>query len=185
MLTLVIFAFAFYSGHSGQSLFEDNIYSLYNIILAWPVVAFGVFDRDISEETLLKYNFLYLSGRKRLDLNVTTVLFNMFQAFIDAAIIFFVPYSVYSSQFDVANSAASGGHSAGLTVYGTAVYTYLVMAMFLRCAMLTNTWTYLTHVCFWGSGVLYFVFLLAYQVHLFEVLCVRRRILQPMKFSMS
>ena len=74
VLTLILFAFTFVSGFSGQSLFDDYIYSAYNIILALPVIAFGVFDRDISIEALETYNFLYVSGRERLDLNVSILL---------------------------------------------------------------------------------------------------------------
>ncbi len=108
VLTLVLFAFAFVSAYSGQSLFDDNIYSMYNVALSLPVVCFGVFDRDISEDTLLRHNFLYLSGRLRLDLNVSTVLAAMGQAVVEAAIIFLVPYFCCSSQYDVWSSASTG-----------------------------------------------------------------------------
>ena len=66
VLTMVLFFYTFFSGNSGQSLFEDNIYSSYNIILALPVVAFGVFDVDVSAVTLLKFKFLYKSGAQKV-----------------------------------------------------------------------------------------------------------------------
>jgi phospholipid-transporting ATPase len=69
-LTLVLFAFTFVSGYSGQLLFDDYIYSGYNFFLALPVVAFGIFDRDISAESLERYKMLYVSGRERLDMNI-------------------------------------------------------------------------------------------------------------------
>eukprot|EP01034_Spumella_vulgaris_P026143 gene26144-32677_t len=164
VLTMVLFLFAFFSAYSGQSLFDDNIYAMYNIVLSLPVVAFGIFDRDISEDTLLKYNFLYLSGRKRLDLNVSTVLYSMLQAVIEAVIIFFVPYYAYSTQYDIwTPSSSGGGESDGLWVFGTAVYTYLLCAMFLRCALLTCTWSSWSHAASWASIALYFAFLLIYQ----------------------
>ena len=47
---------------------------------------------------------------------------------------------------------------------GTTVYTVLVVSMFIRCALLTYTWTWMSLVCFWLSFIFYFVFLLVYQV---------------------
>lgn len=102
VLTMVLFLFTFFSGYSGQSLFEDNvswqltllslertltclspcaqIYMMYNIVLALPVVSLGVFDRDISEGALLSYPFFYVSGRMKLDLNIHTILFQTVQS---------------------------------------------------------------------------------------------------------
>jgi len=172
VLTLVLFAYTFFSGYSGQSLFDDYIYSSYNIILALPVVAFGVFDVDIAPFTLEKYNLLYVSGREGLDMNVFVLLKEMLQAIVDATIVFFVPYFCYSDPADVwsgplpltsALSSADSGKTAGIWVFGTTVFTALLLSMFLRAAMLTYTWTYITHACFWGSILLYIFFVYFYQ----------------------
>jgi hypothetical protein len=39
----------------------------------------------------------------------------------------------------------------------------MVLSMFVRAAMLTYTWTYITHICFWGSIALYVAFVYVYQ----------------------
>ena len=57
-----------------------QIYMMYNIVLALPVVSLGVFDRDISEEALLSYPFFYVSGRMKLDLNIHMVMFQTLQS---------------------------------------------------------------------------------------------------------
>jgi magnesium-transporting ATPase (P-type) len=170
VLTLVLFAFTFYSGFSGQSLFDDYVYSSYNIVLAAPVVAFGIFDVDISFATLEKYNFLYVSGREGLDMNVPVLLKEMLQAIFDAALVFFVPYFCYSDPADVWAGPTflgtdNAGKSAGIWVFGTTIFTVMVISMFLRAAMLTFTWTYITHICFWGSVALYVLFLFTYQYY--------------------
>lgn len=54
--------------------------SAYNLILAWPVVAMGVFDCDVSAQFLLSNKLMYAGGRKRSDLNVVIVLEEMAQA---------------------------------------------------------------------------------------------------------
>lgn len=105
----------------------------------------------------------------------------MCQAGFDAAIIFFVPYISYNECKDIWTST---GYGDGIWVFGTIVYTILgidafkliifryvdviyvalVMAMFGRIANMTYTWTIWTHVCFWGSALLYVLFLATYQV---------------------
>ena len=45
VLTLILFAFTFSSGFSGQSLFDDYVHSAYNVILAFPVISIGVYDK--------------------------------------------------------------------------------------------------------------------------------------------
>ena len=39
------FAVTYTSGYSGQSLFDDWVHSAYNVILAFPVITIGVFDK--------------------------------------------------------------------------------------------------------------------------------------------
>jgi phospholipid-translocating P-type ATPase (flippase) len=162
VLTLVLFAYTFCSGYSGQSLFDDYIHSAYNLILAWPVIAFGALDRDVSIKTLLKYNILYVSGRDRLDLNIYMILAEIAQAVIDAFIIFAIPYYAYKQPADI---WSKDGHTEGIWVFGTTVYTILVTAMFYRILILTCTWTYITHLCFWLSIIVYIGFLYSYQYY--------------------
>jgi Phospholipid-translocating P-type ATPase C-terminal len=50
VLTLILFGFTFRSGFSAQSLFDDYVHSAYNVILAFPVISFGVYDK-VSTET--------------------------------------------------------------------------------------------------------------------------------------
>ena len=161
VLTLILFAFTFNSGYSGQSLFDDWIHSAYNVILAFPVISIGVFDKDMSEEMLERYSLLYISGRKRLDLNIPVLLLEMAQAILDSMIIFGIPYYCSIEPGDVWGKDA---FTDGLWIFGTVVYTALVVSMFVRIAMITYTWTAYTHFFFWSSIVAYGVFLLIYQI---------------------
>lgn len=123
---------------------------------------FGVFDRDISIQTLETYKYLYLSGRLRKDLNVAVVLTQLAQAVVDAVIIYGMPYYAYSEVADVWNSQ---GKNEGLWIFGTVVYTCLVIAMFARIALLTDTWTYLTHLGFWLSVAFFIMFYFTYEYY--------------------
>eukprot|EP01038_Epipyxis_sp_PR26KG_P006476 gene6476-8908_t len=161
LLTLVIFLFTFYSGYSGQSFFDDYVHNMYNIILALPPLLFGIFDRDISEEILMKYSFLYVTSRKGLDLNTFTILYEITLAATLALLMYYVSYYVYRVPNDVWGDT---GYTDGLWVFGTTVYTCVIFAMFVRCALSTYTWTWISHLCFWLSFVCcYVIFLVAYQ----------------------
>eukprot|EP01041_Mallomonas_annulata_P008259 gene8259-16990_t len=161
VLTLVLFAFTFFSGYSGQSLFDDYIYSGYNFFLALPVVAFGVFDRDISAVSLERYKMLYVSGRERLDMNIPVLGKQLLLAVIDAIFTFFIPYLCYSASGGVWGQGM--GEDSGMWILGTTVFTCLVISMFLRGAMLTCTWTSVSVAFMVGSVALYMVFLWVYQ----------------------
>ena len=52
----------------------------------------------------------------------------------------------------------------GLWIFGTTVYTALVISMFGRIILLTHTWTLYSHGYFWLSLAAYIVFLFLYQV---------------------
>ena len=166
VLSIIVFLFTFYSGYSGQLLFEDYIYSLYNIVLFLPVISFGIFDRDVSASSLMK-NFLhYEKSRLRQDLNTKGIYLEMMNAIVDAIIIYYVPHFIYNMIKDI---WMNHGKQAGLWVYGTTVYNCLMFCMFLRIGLITCTWTWVAHVAFWISLLFYLVFLVGYQVRLYDV----------------
>ena len=80
-----------------------------------------------------------------------------------------MPYYCYYLPADTWTGAApafggdNAGKSSGVWVFGTTVFTLMVVSMLLRAAMMTYTWTYITHLCFWGSATLYLLFLYFYQ----------------------
>jgi hypothetical protein len=55
VLVLTLFAYLPPSKISGQTLYESMVYAGYNFFLGWPIVGVGIFDRDISIPTVLKY----------------------------------------------------------------------------------------------------------------------------------
>ena len=77
-LTLVLFYYSFYTGYSGTSLFESTSYMLFNVCFcSLPIIAVGWFDKDMSEETVLAFPEMFISGRLGQDLNVSGVVFRV------------------------------------------------------------------------------------------------------------
>jgi magnesium-transporting ATPase (P-type) len=161
VLTFILFAYTFNSGYSGQSLFDDYVHSAYNIILAFPVIAFGIYDKDLSESMVQKYSLLYVVGRKRQDLNIRILLGEMLQAGLDTLIIFGISYYCSIEPGDIWGKNA---YNDGIWIFGTTVYTALVIAMFVRIFMLTQTWNIYSHLFYWFSIALYIIFLAFYEV---------------------
>ena len=169
VLTLVLFFFTFYSAFSGQSLFDDYIYASYNFVLAWPVVSLGIFDRDVSDATLTAFPVLYSTGRERKEMNGSVLIKQLIQAFLDAIIIFFIPFGSFVAVADVDSSTGKG---TGMWVFGTVVFSCMVASMFVKCALLTASWTAASALLYWGSVALYICFIVIYQVisHMFVLL---------------
>ena len=88
-LTLVLFYYTFYTGYSGTSLFESTSYMLFNVCFcSLPIIGVGWFDKDMSEETVLAYPEMFISGRLGQDLNVGVC------ACCSFALIFWLPRAV-------------------------------------------------------------------------------------------
>eukprot|EP01138_Halocafeteria_seosinensis_P008155 gb/GECG01008335.1/.p1 GENE.gb/GECG01008335.1/~~gb/GECG01008335.1/.p1 ORF type:complete len:1457 (+),score=160.21 gb/GECG01008335.1/:1-4371(+) len=160
VITLTLFAYNAFTGFSGQTFYESLVYSGYNFFLGLPIIMVGVFDRDLKETTVLERPEVYVSGLQNMDVNPKIMTAWLLHSVLYALVIFFVPYAAYSLSFDV---WSDDGLVDGLMVAGQATYTALIMAMQLRVAMVTNTWTVFNHVFLWLSIIGYFGFILVYS----------------------
>ncbi len=158
-LTLVLFYYCFYSQFSGQTLYERLIYIGFNWFLSTPIVCVGCFDRDVSEKTALSSHKLYYTGIRQSDLNVPVTIMWLLQAVIDSLLVFYVPLFAYDH---AAPTWSSRGYTDGLSVFGTLVYSCLIMVMLVKVATITSTWTSWNIGCLIGSLCFYFVFLASY-----------------------
>lgn len=143
VLTFMLFFYGFYSGFSGKSLFEDMVYSGYNFFLGMPPLMIGMFDKDMSQRTMLRFKKVYMSGRERMDLNVPTLASWMVQGVIDALVLFFFTF------------ALTGSVGNGMYIFGTTCYSALLLGMLYRAASSTYTWNGVVAFFWVGSGLLY------------------------------
>ena len=143
VLTFMLFFFAFFSAFSGMSLFDDMVYSGYNFFLGMPPLLIGMFDRDMSSRTVLRFNKVYMSGKDRMDLNIPTLTSWMVQGVLDAIVIFFLTYCVVGFTAD------------GLYIFGTTCYSCLILSMMYRAASSTYSWNFVTFFFWFGSLILF------------------------------
>uniref|UniRef100_A0A183DIY0 PhoLip_ATPase_C domain-containing protein n=1 Tax=Gongylonema pulchrum TaxID=637853 RepID=A0A183DIY0_9BILA len=65
-LYLIELWFALYSAFSGQTVFERWTIGLFNVAFtALPPIILGLFDRPVSDKTMLSYPTLYCSFQRR------------------------------------------------------------------------------------------------------------------------
>ncbi|CAM9416596.1 unnamed protein product [Phaeothamnion confervicola] len=160
VLVFVLFYFTLFSAYSGQSLYESLVYSGYNWFLAMPPLCIGLFDMDVRAKTITSIHKLYIVGRANMDMNLLVMIRWVVKAFIDSILVFFLPYAAYSHPRSV---WAERGYEDGLYVFGTTVYSVLVLSMLFKVANLTLTWNGVSAFFFFGSIALYFSFIAGYS----------------------
>ncbi len=162
VITMALFCFNAFTGFSGTSFFESLVYSGYNFFLGLPIIMVGLFDRDLSERTVLSRPEVYMSGLYHMNLNVKYMLAWLAHAFIYAMIVFFLPWAAYANGGPMWSSA---GLMDGMSVAGQTTYTCLVLAMQLKIGLpnITTSWTWVNQLFFWLSILGYFIFILGYN----------------------
>lgn len=205
VLTFVLFAYTWLTGFSGQSLLEDYVYTSYNFMLAMPPICFGLFDRDLSADTIMgnatpdarqsermqhasstttidhpatilaisrtdynaaattastaSFRWAYMSGRDNLDLNLGQMALWLFQAILDSILIFGFSFGAMSAPRQVLSSE---GDVDDLYMLGLITFTGMLVGMLYKAATNTYTWTWVNFFFFFGSALLYVIFLAIY-----------------------
>ena len=157
VLTGVMFLYVFYTNFSAQNIFNSFMQSTYNVIIALPVLCFGIFNRDVSEATLEQHRFLYATGRLQQNLNFRIAAELMLRGLVDIVVIYYLPTWAYNY-----DDTGSAGRTVGHVAWGTYVYTAWLITMCTRSATLTCTWTCYNYWSFIASLVLEILFLWLY-----------------------
>lgn len=164
VITLTLFFFNALTGFSGTSFYESLIYSGYNFVLGLPIIAIGIVDRDISENTALDHPSVYAVGMRYLDLNIKKMLAWIGTAVVHASIIFWIPYGSYGLEGHKGTIwDGTNGHEDGLEVLGMTTFTCLVWAMQLTVSQQTWTWTWLNVFFLALSMGIWYLFIIGYS----------------------
>ena len=142
VLVMVLFFYGFFTAYSGQSLFEDMVYSGFNFFLGMPPLMIGMFDKDVSEKTLMTFHKMYMSGRERIDLNAPVLASWLTQGLFDGGLIYFMTWVMARDL-------------GGLYVFGTTAYSALILSMCFKAASNTYTWNAVVAFFWIGSIILF------------------------------
>ncbi|XP_076676123.1 ATPase phospholipid transporting 8A1 isoform X6 [Andrena cerasifolii] len=152
--------FAIYSGWSGQILFERWSIGLYNVVFtAAPPLAMGLFDKVCSAETHLAHPGLYATKNTgESSFNIKVFWIWIINALIHSSLLYWLSLMVLKEDVVWGN-----GRDGGYIVLGNFVYTYVVVTVCGKAGLITNSWTWVTHVATWGSILLWFLFIVIYS----------------------
>ncbi|KAK6476749.1 putative phospholipid-transporting ATPase IM isoform X1 [Huso huso] len=155
--TLVHFWFGFFCGFSAQTVYDQWFITLFNIVYtSLPVLAMGLFDQDVTEQSSLEHPKLYEPGQ-------FNVLFNKHKFFICTAqgvytsiVLFFIPYGVFLDTI-----RDDGSHISDHQSFAVTIATSLVIVVSVQIGLDTSYWTAVNHFYIWGSVAIYFSILFA------------------------
>ncbi|EGC30740.1 hypothetical protein DICPUDRAFT_95677 [Dictyostelium purpureum] len=157
-LSISQFWFGFFSGFSGQMIYFDFLFTLYNALFtSLPVIFLGTFDQDIKEEELLNNPSLYRVCQSNTPFSTLKFIWWVFMGMWQSATIFFVTFFVMNT------STIEGGKTLGLWSIGTSAYIYLVVTENLQISFITRYWTGRTIFAVSASVIATFLFVMLYS----------------------
>ena len=148
------FWFGFVSFFSGQSLYDPWLYQIFNILFAsFPIIWFGIYDKEVSYDTLMKDNRYYMQG-------IVDKLFHSlrFWKWIAYGILqgsFIYLYSFYANN----NAVNQSGHVSGLGGAGSIAYSGVVVIVNMKILLTTCTHSYISIGLFFFSTAAYYFIL--------------------------
>ncbi|KAJ0037280.1 hypothetical protein Pint_23115 [Pistacia integerrima] len=155
--TMTQFWFTFYTGFSGQRFYDDWFQSLFNVIFtSMPVIAMGLFEKDVSATLSKKYPELYQEGIKNVFFTWRVVAVWAFFSVYQSLVLY---YFVASSSFGGQNSS---GKIFGIWDVSTMAFTCVVVTVNLRLLMMCNSITRYHYITVGGSILAWFIFVFIY-----------------------
>jgi len=153
LLSLSSFYFGFYNGFSGQILYNEWAYQLYNIVFTCvPILLYAVIDRDHTDKYLIHHPQLYHISQSGEYFNPKVFFTWIAESLLAAFLLIFIPLSCY----DV-TSPDHTAQSAGIWTVGIVILTAIVFVANIRLTLITNSWIWVTHFFLWGSIAAYFL----------------------------
>jgi magnesium-transporting ATPase (P-type)/class 3 adenylate cyclase len=130
VLTVVTFAYIWYSDYSGVSIFSSSLIVGFNVgFTSLPILALGVFDEDMKGSRILEYPELYSQGQSQVLFNWKKMIYVLSLSVVDGIIIpFFIGYNARS----VLNSS---GYAEDQNITGSSIFIGLVFAVLLQIAL--------------------------------------------------
>ncbi|KAG9086352.1 hypothetical protein FRC06_003138 [Ceratobasidium sp. 370] len=133
----VLWWFQIYCGWSTTYVFEYTYLLFWNVFWSIaPVIAIGIFDRNIDADILVTLPELYRYGREGRWFGVRVFAVYMLDGIYQSAIIFFFVYYAYHT-----TSARTDGYDVGMYEFSTTMVVATVMAVNAFNGLNTRAWT--------------------------------------------
>ncbi|GLJ15943.1 hypothetical protein SUGI_0263490 [Cryptomeria japonica] len=137
---MMLFWYVLYTAFTATTAINEWSGNLYSIIYtSLPTIIAGILDKDLSDNTLIRYPKLYACGHREESYNIHLFWLTMLDTLWQSLVLVYVPYLAYRhSTMDI--------YSIG-SLWTIAV----VLLVNLTLAMDILSWISLTHFVVWGS----------------------------------
>ncbi|KAK8960095.1 putative phospholipid-transporting ATPase 8 [Platanthera guangdongensis] len=153
-----LFWFEVHASFTAQPAYNDWYIACYNVVFtSLPVIALGVFDKDVSSRLCLKYPMMHQEGVQNVFFSWPRILCWMINGVFSSVVIYF-----FSSSAIVDQAFRKDGRVAGLDVLGITMYTCVVWTVNCQLALYINYFTWIQHLFIWCSISFWYVFLVVY-----------------------
>ncbi|XP_023208451.1 probable phospholipid-transporting ATPase VD isoform X2 [Xiphophorus maculatus] len=158
MYVNLLFWYQFFCGFSGSVMINSWVLILFNLVFtSVPPLIYGILDRDMPADTLMKLPELYGAGGTTKIYIPATFWITILDAFYQSVVCFFVPYF------------ALAGSDVGILSFGSPINTSALLIILLHQVIESNTLTWIHMLVLLLSTILYFGFVLIYSA--FCVVC--------------
>ena len=160
LFTLPQFFFSFYSGYSGQTIFDDWFVSLFNLVFtSLPLLFKALLDQDITERDgkFVKehISYCYYTGRESLIFNLKIFTINLIESTIFSLIIFYFSEYSLKSYFPLNNKGELSDH----WICSGTQFTAIILIVNYRILLTIKYFTWLNwFIIFVTSYGLFFLF---------------------------
>ena len=158
LFTLPQFFFAFYSGYSGQTIFDDWYVSLFNLVFtSLPLLFKALLDQDISERDgqFIKehISYCYYNGRESINFNLKIFTINLIESCIFSLIVFF--FTEYIIQIPLNSTGDLSDH----WICSNTQFTAVILIVNYRILLNIKYHTWINWIIIFATSyVLYFLF---------------------------
>ncbi|CAL9174990.1 unnamed protein product [Musa hybrid cultivar] len=153
-----LFWFEAHAYFSGQPAYNDWFISFYSVAFtSLPVIALGVFDKDVSAHLCLKFPKLHQDGVQNIFFSWPRILGWMINGVCNALVIYyFTTHAIFHQAF------RQDGHVAAYEILGVTMYTCVVWTVNCQLAIYLSYFTWIQHCVIWGSIIFWYMFLVVY-----------------------
>ncbi|KAH7429659.1 hypothetical protein KP509_09G060500 [Ceratopteris richardii] len=140
VFVMMLFWFILQTAFSASSaIFDWNLMFYSLIYTSVPTIVVGIFDKDLSQKTLLSHPPLYGAGQKDESYNNRLFWITMLDTLWQSLVLFYVPLYTYQvSTIDIWS-------------IGSLWTIAVVILVNLHLAMDVQHWMWITHLAIWGS----------------------------------
>ncbi|XP_055721120.1 phospholipid-transporting ATPase VD-like isoform X2 [Salvelinus fontinalis] len=153
MYVNLLFWYQFFCGFSASAMTNSWVLIIFNLLFtSAPPLLYGILDKDVSADTLIKLPELYKSGQNSKAYLPSTFWLTMLDALYQSLVCFFIPYFAYA------------GSDADMLSFGSPINASALLIILLHQVIESRTLTWLHVLVLVGSALFYFSFTLVFSV---------------------